>query len=175
MTQRLRYDACIPKNLDDEVDSASSLRFVSLHQMVKKPKNQTLNFFVLIFVVVAIQKKKRQQPGLFSFQIATTKIKTKKIWYLANRWCNETNISDDALEKEGLIMETSTNFNGITSNGLSSDNLYIKFQKGISQHETGKVIYSKCYKNSNESCIFLPFGRLAIGPSWQYWKFLQFF
>ena len=57
MTQRLRYDACIPKNLDDEVDSASSFRFVSLHQLVTK--NQTLNFFVWIFVVVAIQKKRR--------------------------------------------------------------------------------------------------------------------
>ena len=83
MTQRLRYDACIPKNLDDEVDSASSLRFVSLRQLVTK--NQTLNFFVWIFDVVTIQKKKRQQPGLFSFQIATTtKIKTEKFdfWIL---------------------------------------------------------------------------------------------
>ena len=72
MTQRLRYDACIPKNLDDEVDSASSS-------------------------------------------------------------------SDDALEKEGLIMETSTNPNGI-NNGVSSDNLYFKFQKGMSQYETGHSI-----------------------------------
>ena len=162
MTQRLRYDACIPKNLDDEVDSASSLRFVSLHQLVTK--NQTLNFFVWIFVVVAIQKKKRQQPGLFSFQIATTKIKTKKIWYLANSWCNETIISDDALEKEGLIMETSTNPNGF-SNGVSSDNLYIKFQKGISQHETGKVIHPKCYENSNYffyPCVFGQIGYWAV-------------
>ena len=69
MTQRLRYDACIPKNLDDEVDSASSLRFVSLHQLVTK--NQTLNFSVLIFVVVAIQKKRRDNSLaslLFQFQ-----------------------------------------------------------------------------------------------------------
>ena len=55
-------------------------------------------------------------------------------------------------------MDTSTNPNGI-SNGVSSDNLYIKFQKGISQHETGKVIHPKCYKNSNE---FLFLGRTAM-------------
>mgnify|MGYP001256409386 CR=1 FL=1 len=55
-------------------------------------------------------------------------------------------------------METSTNPNGI-NNGVSSDNLYIKFQKGISQHETGKVIYPKCYKNSTE---FLLLGKAAM-------------
>ena len=45
---------------------------------------------------------------------------------------NDSSSSDDALEKEGLIMETSTNppTNGIARNGISSDNLYIKFQKG---------------------------------------------
>ena len=88
MTQRLRYDACIPKNLDDEVDSASSLRFVSLHQMVKKPKNQTLNFFVLIFVVVAIQKKKRRDNSLASslFKLQQQKSKQRKfgIWQTAD-------------------------------------------------------------------------------------------
>ena len=114
-----------------------------------KTKNQRPNTkFLYLFLL--------QFSGLFSFQIATTTT-TKKlefdIWFLANSWCNETNISDDALEKEGLIMETSTNPNGI-SNGVSSDNLYIKFQKGISQYETGKVIHPKCYKNSNESFCF---------------------
>ena len=64
-------------------------------------------------------------------------------------------------------METSTNPNGI-NNGVSSDNLYIKFQKGISQHETGKVIHPKCYENSNYFFTLVFLGRLAIGLSWQY-------
>ena len=38
-------------------------------------------------------------------------------------------------------METSNTTNGLTSNGISSDNLYIKFQKGMSQFETGKFLY----------------------------------
>ena len=48
-------------------------------------KCEKYHFFVLIFVLVAIWKKKRL-PGLFSFRIATSKITKKKnlsIWYFA--------------------------------------------------------------------------------------------
>ena len=44
---------------------------------------------------------------------------------------NDSNNAGDN-EKEGLILRTSTN-----STGISSDNLYIKFQQGISQVESG--------------------------------------
>ena len=63
-------------------------------------KCEKYNFFVLIFVLVAIWKKKRL-PGLFSFRIATSKITKKekpkeylvfRIWFLVTGRCNETTI-----------------------------------------------------------------------------------
>ena len=70
--------------------------FLSLHQPVTL--NQIPNFFVMIFIVVEIQRKERQ-PGLLCFWTATaTKIKTKKfgIWFLVfSHWCNKRNKSLD--------------------------------------------------------------------------------
>jgi hypothetical protein len=51
--------------------------FVLLHYAVTKSQGEIPNFSVLIFVVIAIQLKKRQ-PGFYSFQTPTiTKIQTE--------------------------------------------------------------------------------------------------
>ena len=60
------------------VNGMKRINVCSLHQTVTKCN--VPNFFVLIFVVVIIQIKKRQ-PGLFSFRIAATTIKPSELYF----------------------------------------------------------------------------------------------
>jgi hypothetical protein len=57
----LSYELFVTKRAKEAEDYLQ--RFVSLHQLVTK--NKKPNFFVLIFVVVAIQKEKR--PSCLNF------------------------------------------------------------------------------------------------------------
>ena len=126
--------------------------YVSLHQPVTKPQKPNPNFFALVFVAVAIWKKKIQ-PDLLSFWIVTTrKVKTTMNfgnWFLVTGWCNETNKLKWPQSRRSTRNKTESNYHedqdiedyypfSVRKQGID---LYIKTQPYISTHTFTANIY----------------------------------